>query len=77
MFISVVLNGFLFFSNYFFLNKLFFVKIYKKIIFLSVSRKKVKSKLIIFFVKKKLNYFHFYLIPFVFSLLLYCYMYIL
>jgi hypothetical protein len=67
----VILNGFLFF------NKSFFIKIYKRFIFFSVSRHFFKKYFKNFIDKKLFFNFCYLLVPYKFSLFLYFYLVIL
>ncbi|HIH2762761.1 MAG TPA: hypothetical protein ACYCDA_00200 [Candidatus Azoamicus sp.] len=77
MFVNVVLNGFLFFSKHSAFNKFYFTKIYKKIIFFSVTRRYLKKKINFFLEKNIWSNFKFLLIPYVFSLFLYFFIFVL
>lgn len=67
MFVNVVLNGFLFFSERSSFDKFYFIKIYKKIIFFSVLRRYLRKKINFFLEKNMWSDFNFSLVPYVFS----------
>ena len=77
MLISIVLDGFLFFYKRLSINKICFVKIYKKVVYFSVIRRFLRKKIKGFFKKNIWNDFFTLFIPYKFSLFLYFCIFIL
>lgn len=77
MFISIVLDGFLFFGKRLSISKIYFIKVYKKIVYFSVVRRFLRRKVKEFFRKNIWNNFFTFFIPYKFSLFLYFCIFIL
>lgn len=77
MFVSIVLDGFLFFCKCPLINKIYFIKVYKKIVYFSVIRRFLRKKIKGFLKKNIWNDFFTLFVPYKFSLFLYFCIFIL
>ncbi|CAB3976260.1 Uncharacterised protein [Candidatus Azoamicus ciliaticola] len=77
MFISIVLDGFLFFGKRPSISKIYFIKVYKKVVYFSVVRRFLRRKIKGFLKKNIWNDFFTLFIPYKFSLFLYFCIFIL